>query len=74
MMKICVSFLARHQLEIGQVQNAKKVVSSLLSSQNPDVWLRAHVLNLRILEIQTFAFFEDTQERRDGLRQHGETY
>ena len=64
--------LARHQLEIGQVQKAKETVSSILSSQNPDVWLRAHLLNLRILEIQTFAFFEGTQTRRDGLRQMGQ--
>ncbi|MGB0908784.1 MAG: tetratricopeptide repeat protein [Nitrospirales bacterium] len=59
--------LANHQLELGNIELSEGTLSSLLNIDNADVWLRAQLLKVRILEIQTFAFAEGSQKRRHGM-------
>ena len=63
--------LAHHNLELGNLHRAEESISSILLRDDPEAWFSAQILNLRILEIRTFALPEKSQERREGMKQIG---
>ncbi len=61
--------LAHHQLELGNISESQQALSVVLNSHAANMWLRAQLLQLQILEIQTFASVEASEARKQGLEQ-----
>ena len=63
--------LADHQLELGKIQETRDTLEPLFASKDPDLKVKALLIDLRLTEAMVFAQDEGTPERQEGMARIG---